>query len=80
MQITVAGGGYVGLITSACLAELRHSVTLVDIDEKRVEEINSGRTPIYEDGLEDLLVAHVGCDLSACTSYDDVPNSDIFFI
>jgi len=55
MNIAVAGTGYVGLVTGVCLAEVGHHVTCVDVDEKKVELMKSGVSPIYEEGLEELM-------------------------
>ncbi|MFT8342181.1 MAG: UDP-glucose/GDP-mannose dehydrogenase family protein [Clostridium beijerinckii] len=55
MKIVVAGTGYVGLVTGACLSEVGHSVTCVDIDEKKVQKMKKGILPIYEPGLDELL-------------------------
>ncbi|MDQ0201560.1 UDP-glucose dehydrogenase family protein [Neobacillus ginsengisoli] len=55
MKITVAGAGYVGLVTSACLAELGHIVTCIDIQKDKINMLQNGRSPIYEPGLESLL-------------------------
>ncbi|WP_455537656.1 UDP-glucose dehydrogenase family protein [Terrisporobacter sp.] len=55
MKIVVAGTGYVGLVTGACLSEVGHTVTCVDIDEKKVEIMKQGISPIYEPGLDELL-------------------------
>lgn len=55
MKIVVAGTGYVGLVTGACLSEIGHSVTCVDIDEKKVELMKQGVSPIYEPSLDELL-------------------------
>jgi UDPglucose 6-dehydrogenase len=68
MKVSVAGTGYVGLVSGVCLAEKGHHVLCIDIDEAKVEKINSGIPPIYEDGLEDLLKKNVGNRLIATTN------------
>ncbi len=55
MKIAVAGTGYVGLVAGVCFAEVGHEVTCVDIDEKKVKLMESGVSPIYEEGLEELM-------------------------
>lgn len=55
MKITVVGTGYVGLVTGTCLAETGNTVTCVDIDEKKVAKLQSGKITIYEPGLEKLF-------------------------
>ncbi len=55
MNITVAGTGYVGLVTGACLAEHGHNVTCTDVDQAKIDLLNSGASPIFEAGLDDLL-------------------------
>ena len=55
VKITVAGTGYVGLVTGVCLAEMGHQVTCMDIDEEKISMLQTGRSPIYEPGLEPLL-------------------------
>ncbi|MDO8481301.1 MAG: UDP-glucose/GDP-mannose dehydrogenase family protein [Nanoarchaeota archaeon] len=55
MNIAVIGSGYVGLVAGACLAEMGNEVMLVDIDQKKVDLLNSGKVPIYEPGLEETL-------------------------
>ncbi|MFQ6105630.1 MAG: UDP-glucose dehydrogenase family protein [Candidatus Hydrothermarchaeaceae archaeon] len=55
MKISIIGTGYVGLVTGVCFADLGHEVICVDVDKKRVDKINSGMPPIYEDKLEEML-------------------------
>ena len=55
MKIAVAGTGYVGLVAGVCFAEMNHDVTCVDVDEKKVEIMRQGSSPIYEEGLEELM-------------------------
>jgi len=54
-QIAVAGTGYVGLVTGVCLAYKGHNVTCVDIDEQKIQLMQSGVSPIYEDDLKELM-------------------------
>jgi len=77
MKLTVIGTGYVGLVTAACFAKLGHTVTCVDIDQAKVESINSGQSPIYEPGLEDILRAstdqlHATMDAKAAIRASDI--------
>ena len=55
MNIAVIGTGYVGLVTGTCFAESGNNVTCVDIDEKKVKKLSSGKITIYEPGLEKLF-------------------------
>ncbi len=56
MKIAVAGTGYVGLVAGVCFAEVGHDVTCVDIDENKVKTMEKGISPIYEEGLEELML------------------------
>jgi UDPglucose 6-dehydrogenase len=81
MKISVIGTGYVGTVSAACFAELGHQVVCVDIDPSKIDMLNSGVPPIYEDGLSELLEKHVGKNLSATSDYDfAINNSEVSFI
>lgn len=56
MKIAIAGTGYVGLVTGVCLAETGHTVTCVDVDPSKIENMQQGICPIYEPDLEALMV------------------------
>ena len=55
MKIAVAGTGYVGLVAGVCFAEKGHDVTCVDVDENKIKLMESGVSPIFEEGLEELM-------------------------
>ena len=57
MRVSVIGSGYVGLVTGACLADVGHDVTCVDVSEDKVRMLREGRIPIHEPGL-DAVIAH----------------------
>jgi UDPglucose 6-dehydrogenase len=68
----IGGGGYVGLTTGACFADLGNEVVCVDIDEDKVAGLKRGRLPIYEPGLQELVERNIKVErLTFTTSYSD---------
>ena len=55
MRITMVGTGYVGLVTGTCFANTGNDVTCLDVDPKKIEMLNAGRSPIYEPGLDEMI-------------------------
>ncbi len=81
-NISIVGTGYVGLVTGVCFAELGNEVVCVDVDEERVENINSSIPPIYEKGLEELLEKNIKNKRMEASSdlKEAVLSTDISFI
>ena len=59
MRIAMIGGGYVGLVSGACFAELGNDVAVVEADAGKLASLRAGRIPIYEPGLDTLVADNV---------------------
>ncbi|MES2780218.1 MAG: UDP-glucose/GDP-mannose dehydrogenase family protein [Bacteroidota bacterium] len=82
MKIAVVGTGYVGLVTGTCFAEVGIDVTCIDIDQKKIDNLNKGILPIYEPGLEEMVTRNVEAGrLHFSTSLrDSIKGCDVAFI
>ena len=80
MKIVVAGTGYVGLVTAVCLSEVGHSVTCVDVNEEKIKILNEGKSPIYEPGLEELMLKNKELLTFTLDSKNAYKNADVIFI
>jgi len=81
MRISVIGAGYVGLVTAAALASKGHDVIVIDIDEARVSMIKQKKSPIFEEGLDDMLSSCVESNrLKATGDYEEILATDITLI
>src|SRR5258706_978231 len=68
MRISIFGLGYVGAVSLACLARDGHSVIGVDIDKAKLELIRSGKTPVVEEGMVDLMARVAASGLVSVTT------------
>ncbi len=79
MRVAVIGTGYVGLVSGACLADLGHQVTCVDVVPEKIEKLKNGIMPIFEPGLEEVVGRNVRAGrLRFTTEYAEaVPGADV---
>ncbi|MGL5261015.1 MAG: 3-hydroxyacyl-CoA dehydrogenase NAD-binding domain-containing protein, partial [Bacteroides sp.] len=81
MKIAIVGTGYVGLVTGTCFAEIGVEVNCIDTDAKKIEALLNGQIPIYENGLEELVLRNVEAGrLHFSTSLEECLNEvDVVF-
>ena len=82
MKVTTIGSGYVGLVTGACLAHIGHDVLAVDIDEDKIAQLQAGKIPIFEPGLDELIATATSDGRLTFMSdvKEGVNNADVVFI
>ena len=81
-KLCVVGSGYVGLVTGTCFADMGNSVTLVDIDERKIEVLQAGGVPIYEPGLAEMVQRNTDAGrMRFTTCYrDGLENAEFVFV
>lgn len=82
MDLCIIGSGYVGLVSGACFAEVGHTVICVDNDQRKVDMLHRGEIPIYEPGLEELVLRNVAAKRLRFTNSieEGVDHSQVVFI
>ncbi len=82
MEISVIGTGYVGLVSGTCFAQMGNTITCVDIDETKIERLKQGIVPIYEPGLEEMVLSNYSKKTLDFTTdvQKAIENSKIVFI
>ena len=82
MRITMIGSGYVGLVTGACLADFGHQVTCVDKAAEKIATLQSGKIPIFEPGLSELVATNVEAGRLSFTTnlLEAVETAEVVFI
>lgn len=79
-RISVIGLGYVGTVTGVCLAELGNNVVFVDIDDNKIKDLNSGNSPVFEPGLDELIKKNKGKIVATQDFAEALGTSDVTFL
>lgn len=81
MNVSVIGTGYVGLVSGVCFAEMGNKVTCIDIDASKVAMMSDGKSPIYEPGLEPMMIRNIKDNrITFSTSYDSISDAKAVFM
>ncbi|EKD23293.1 MAG: hypothetical protein ACD_82C00154G0001, partial [uncultured bacterium] len=82
MKITIFGTGYVGLVTGVCLAEIGHDVICLDVNQEKITMLQNGKSPIYEMGLDELLVKNIAAKriTFSADAVNGIKHGDYIFI
>jgi UDPglucose 6-dehydrogenase len=80
VKISIIGTGYVGAVTGACLADLGHHIVFVGRDQTKLDLINSGKSPIFEQGLDQLLQNNSERIVTTTDISDAIRKTDVTFI
>ena len=82
MDISIFGTGYVGLVTGACLSEVGHNVSCIDIDQQKIDQLNNGNITIYEPNLEEIVSNNIKLGRLKFFNSPEEPlkNSDVIMI
>lgn len=82
MHITIIGSGYVGLVAGACFAQMGNNVICLDVDSKKIESLQQGNIPIYEPGLESMILENTKQNTLSFTTNKEkaISLADVIFI
>ena len=82
MKISVIGGSYVGLVSRTCFSEMGNKVPITDNNNQKIKDLKNGIIPVYELGLESLIIKNINnSNLFFTTNFKEgISNSDIIFI
>ncbi|MBT4790642.1 MAG: NAD-binding protein, partial [Halobacteriovoraceae bacterium] len=81
MKVSIVGTGYVGLVSGVCFAEMGNKVTCIDIDDKKVQMMKDGVSPIYEPGLETMMKRNIAENrVLFSTNFESVADAKAVFM